>query len=769
MINASTTLRIESPWPGPRPYDISEGGLFFGRENEIEEVRRMILRERVTILSAESGAGKTSLLRAGLIYTLIHDRSRQLQAKGSADISPVLLLTEWGGGLKTSVGDLFSASLQAGVNKLAAIAPHDYDLLTQPIELASPERALEKPARTGVIFFGSRRRQEIASNGLEDHQAPSQGMPGSEPLTFLDEVSQLCDRSGGIILVFDQFEEVLRAGEEAAGEAVEIIKRIYKYERRARIVLSLRSEYHKDLHGLERYVGGLYTRTFFLPPMAAGSVQEAVQNSARAAHMSVEPSVVKSLVELLVLAGSKRQTYQVAFSLVEPVTEGEQLEETFLEKKVDLLTLQAILRELFAFWKDKYPDALEINSKAFEDYIAGRDPAELMGQALSRWIQNSLNQPYSRSCSHYHAGLQSVSPALISGMVNRIGSRMASYLSSGGYKVSAEEMDLMYYTLRLEFYRLHPKFDATQQDDWEIIQTDPPILDRALLQLNEKYSLGSSLNLSGIARQFKWSPADTADILVSLFFETLYRLQEGNIIKPVRVRENQVWELVHDGLGRPFSLWAERKKDTWDDCIYNLTASRGVDIYIPANQRKDQTAEKVRWQGCFITASEGEELENYIFEDCDLKGTVFENCRFRGGGFINCIMDGTLFINCVFEATPDGVPFRFEQVTANAMTFLTPQETAVENRRSVMNGVVFDRSNLSQVKFAGVNLKQNVVFTGETELFLCHFTRLETPNPRQPAKIFLDGAKWIHCVWDRESSRLIDFYNMIEHIGGGQR
>ncbi|HSL44623.1 MAG TPA: hypothetical protein VK897_14395 [Anaerolineales bacterium] len=51
---------------GPRPFERTEGNLFFGRNREISELLSLVLSTRVVLCYAPSGAGKTSLINAGL-------------------------------------------------------------------------------------------------------------------------------------------------------------------------------------------------------------------------------------------------------------------------------------------------------------------------------------------------------------------------------------------------------------------------------------------------------------------------------------------------------------------------------------------------------------------------------------------------------------------------------------------------------------------------------------------------------------------------------
>ena len=54
-------------YPGVRPFETHERHLFFGRSRDIEELYDLILLERLTVLFAKSGYGKSSLLKAGII------------------------------------------------------------------------------------------------------------------------------------------------------------------------------------------------------------------------------------------------------------------------------------------------------------------------------------------------------------------------------------------------------------------------------------------------------------------------------------------------------------------------------------------------------------------------------------------------------------------------------------------------------------------------------------------------------------------------------
>ena len=59
-----------NPYVGPRAFEEGEAGVFYGRDEEIAILEGLVMARRASLLFAQSGAGKSSLLRAGLIPEL---------------------------------------------------------------------------------------------------------------------------------------------------------------------------------------------------------------------------------------------------------------------------------------------------------------------------------------------------------------------------------------------------------------------------------------------------------------------------------------------------------------------------------------------------------------------------------------------------------------------------------------------------------------------------------------------------------------------------
>jgi hypothetical protein len=75
----------DNPYFGLDYYEEKFGSWFFGREAEGGKIITNLRAARLTLLHAESGVGKSSLLRAGVAW-----RMRRLAPRGTARFVPVV-------------------------------------------------------------------------------------------------------------------------------------------------------------------------------------------------------------------------------------------------------------------------------------------------------------------------------------------------------------------------------------------------------------------------------------------------------------------------------------------------------------------------------------------------------------------------------------------------------------------------------------------------------------------------------------------------------
>ena len=82
---ARETGKAANPYVGPGPFSQADTYRFFGRDREAAELYSLVAAHRSVLLYAQSGAGKTSLLNAGLIPLL---------EKGGFDVLPAARVSQ---------------------------------------------------------------------------------------------------------------------------------------------------------------------------------------------------------------------------------------------------------------------------------------------------------------------------------------------------------------------------------------------------------------------------------------------------------------------------------------------------------------------------------------------------------------------------------------------------------------------------------------------------------------------------------------------------
>ncbi len=251
------TVDAENPWPGLAAFREADQELFYGRETETEELLRLVLRKRLTVLFGLSGLGKTSLLQAGLFPRLRPE-----------NVLPVYIRLD------------FSRDL--------------IDQVRQSLLLAADAAGVEAPA-----FSATETLWESFHRQGSDFWSPR-----NDPVTPL--------------LVFDQFEEIFTIGrlDEAflteladlcEGSAPESVRsrlaqdpasaRDYSFNRHPyKILLSLREDFLPELEGLRGRIRGIVHNRLRLQTMHGSNALRVVTEAG--GHL-VEPDVPEKIVRFV--------------------------------------------------------------------------------------------------------------------------------------------------------------------------------------------------------------------------------------------------------------------------------------------------------------------------------------------------------------------------------------------------------------------------------------------------------------------------------------
>lgn len=153
---------------------------FFGRESERTRIISNLRTSRLTILYAESGVGKSSLLRAGVIARLFELASQSIEERGSARFVPVIF-SEW--------------------------QDEPLDHLMAEVELqAAPFRVLVQSRATapsGTFSVEGEAFAEASENGDS-----ARTVPDSELARVVADTANGTDAT--LLVILDQFEEHFR-------------------------------------------------------------------------------------------------------------------------------------------------------------------------------------------------------------------------------------------------------------------------------------------------------------------------------------------------------------------------------------------------------------------------------------------------------------------------------------------------------------------------------------------------------------------------------
>jgi hypothetical protein len=230
-VQANTRLPHPRPYPGMRPFERNEADLFFGQEEQIAALLKRLGSRRLLAVLGESGCGKSSLVKAGMIPTLL--------------------------GRRSPGASLWRVSLsQPGTAPIRALA----ESLAASVCTSMPSGIVEETLRS-------------CSYGLMD-LVQRAGLP----------------RGHRVLIVIDQFEELFRLWREshhsgrARDEAALFVKLLLAATQHERgdldipvyVALTMRSEYLGDAALFFGLAEAINDGAYLLPKMSRSNLERAI-------------------------------------------------------------------------------------------------------------------------------------------------------------------------------------------------------------------------------------------------------------------------------------------------------------------------------------------------------------------------------------------------------------------------------------------------------------------------------------------------------------
>jgi WD40 repeat protein len=261
------------PYRGLLPYDQAHEPVFFGRDRLTAMLAGTLAQAGLVLVTGASGAGKTSLLQAGLVPAL----ARGVQVPGSSAWFRISMtpgtqpLTEFSAQL-ARLGDRDPAVIR----KALADAPSDAQLLVSDIVQAAADRPEDR-------------------DGL-----------GAGPARSPGEAARL-------VLIVDQFEQVfVAAGEEGKLERAAFVEAVCaaatrlagsRGEPAALVVIAVRGDYWDRCAAFPELIRAMQDDQVIVGPMTDDDLRHVIAGPAEASGLAVEPGLVDTVLADLHSAG----------------------------------------------------------------------------------------------------------------------------------------------------------------------------------------------------------------------------------------------------------------------------------------------------------------------------------------------------------------------------------------------------------------------------------------------------------------------------------
>jgi hypothetical protein len=253
MVNGSHSAGYRTrvnPYVGPRAFQ--QGEKLHGRRREIDDLVDRLIGRGITLLYAPSGAGKTSLIQAGLIP--------RLRKEADIEVLPVI-----------RVGRIPQQSVAISANRYMLSTLFSLKYAPSPNQ-ASPDANRVQTNDTA-----------LAETDLE---------------RYLQEHSS---SNVDTLLIFDQFEEVLTLNpvdRDAKTDFFRALGEVLEKPRRWAL-FAIREEYLAALGSYKKWLPGSLTVSYRLEPLSEAAALEAIREPATMAGVPFTEEAAKSVVDYL--------------------------------------------------------------------------------------------------------------------------------------------------------------------------------------------------------------------------------------------------------------------------------------------------------------------------------------------------------------------------------------------------------------------------------------------------------------------------------------
>ena len=614
-------------WPGPWTLGLERSEQLVARNDDIENLVYGIRDANLTVLSGDSGVGKSSLLLAGLIPALQNDGYKALVCRDWKDTRTA----------------------------------------------AERERGLD-----GLSHF-------LTSKLADDLAAYAVVVPDPDEL-----VTQLDDEFGSeVVLILDQFEEVIRQQPQLFADLCEWIEATVDRSQ-LRVVISLRSEYSYRLDDL-RVGAYRRKDTRIPAIRSRQKIREIIlSRRADADDVAVMPDdAVEAILREWVTAEADKPRSRIRLLHLQALLYALWLERS-ADGSIGPDVVEAFLADARAHARDDLRRSRAAGSSAdisdrdvamgiFDWALAHvvHVHVELCSRSFDELREEDfVDAPLDEGVRHC---LVRLAEHLSSGgyKVDQEEIHLAELVLSDELRTlgffDEDDDDVHPEESARRIIATMAQIASDDAFDWVAVPVGE-LEEHVWAQLQERFgSVPHALPIRGVsAGAMLGAPSERVLIEEARrFFFALHWLHAGNIIRssPSDDGRNFV-ALTHDGFGRGLGEWADDNDARPETALHSLTASFGKAFDWPTARARDADLNplyriadggskvyvNLRWRACRVVGSDNADaqIRNVVFLNCDLRGTSFQHCTFQGVMFINCLLDGVQFEDCkiVGRASP---------------------------------------------------------------------------------------------------------------------
>ena len=498
-------------------------------------------------------------------------------------------------------------------------------------------------------------------------------LPGFEAPTkrIFDELARLAASGhASIVLILDQFEELVRYSPRLAAEVEEMVLTLNRHTR-IRIVISFRSEFLDQLRDLQKAAQRFTSTTFNLAEIDARHAVELM----RAPNDDDAVRVIdEAAIDALVIEWDRAREQTASVSDIDPFG------------KVGFLHLQALLYALHRAAPEGHIDLEVVRG------LSAATGAELFHDGIRRSITGKLDDCMAAADGADRYLLQGARAAVAA---------TARHLSSGGYKLVQDAVGLATLSLQDVFHALENGIRASgagteagsdgplpaghrdtlvqrllDEGGWDedvafdlmrdTTERIAEVLDREAEQRGDAPPGRTWTDrLHCDAPPWEADPKDVTNgpmmgrSPVTALIEECRRyaigirwLQAASLIRLTRSRgQRAMVSLVHDGFGPALNDWAAEQRRSPVSEFHSMTRPTGGDFSWEDDASREHTEGTVdeplvfanlRWRGAWVHAS----FRHCVFVNCDFRGTYFFRTSFEAAHFVNCLLDGAIFDDC---------------------------------------------------------------------------------------------------------------------------